>query len=709
MLNKLIRFLYYSLFLVTPLLMLSVTSELFEFNKMLFIYFVALAVLSIWLFKVFRQKRLFIRRTIIDIPVLIFLTTQILSTIFSIDRHTSLLGYYGRFNGGLLSTLAYLILFYGFVTLFDKIHREKLLKFSLLSSFLVILWGLPGKFGYDLSCLLYSGQLTNSCWTDQFRPAERMFSTLGQPNWLGAYLVINFFIGLYFFFKSKAEFRKQIIYFTYLMLNFCGILFSRSRSALIAIGIGLILFFILVTIQKEGKKILRDSIKWWGGLAISLLIAILLFKTGIGKIDSILTLYPAVKAPVQVTAKPQEAQLSSEITESLDIRKIVWKGAIELGMRYPFFGTGVETFAYSYYFVRPVEHNLTSEWDYLYNKAHNEYLNYLATTGFLGLIAYLLLIGFVIYIFIRVILLPAKKQVETTLLTIALFSAYITILITNFFGFSTTTINLFFFILIPGIFLAKEAIFTKDLSKSVSFYGFIASSITLLYLLVNLILYFVADTNYALGNNYARTGDYQQAASYLNKALSLHYEHVYQDKYSYYLANLAFIAAYQKQNDLVSKLANLATFYNQQTLKRSPDNVNYWKTRGKNDYLFYQIRLDKKYLQDGIVALNQASTLAPTDPKLPYSLAIYYSLLNDEYASSQKPQDRQKALLYKTLSLNNVDKSIELKKDYRDAYFLKAQFEKKYGQKEKARQTLEFILQKINPQDTEVKKELEGL
>ncbi len=709
MLNKLIRFLYYSLFLVAPLLMLSTTSELFEFNKMLFIYFVALAVLSIWLFKVFRQKRLFIRRTIIDIPILIFLTTQILSTIFSIDRHTSLFGYYGRFNGGLLSTLAYLILFYGFVSLFDKIYREKLLKFSILSSFLVILWGLPGKFGYDLSCLLYSGQLTNSCWTDQFRPAERMFSTLGQPNWLGAYLAINFFIGLYFFFKSKAEFKKQIIYFVYLALNFCGILFSRSRSALIATTIGLILFFILVVIQKEGKKILRDSIKWWGGLFISLLIAVLLFKTGIGKIDSVLTLQPAVKAPAQATSKPQEAQLSSEITESLDIRKIVWKGAIELGMKYPFFGTGVETFAYSYYFVRPVEHNLTSEWDYLYNKAHNEYLNYLATTGFLGLIAYLLLIGLVIYTFVHSILLPTRKQIEATLLTIALFSAYITILITNFFGFSTTTINLFFFILIPGTFLAKETIFTKDLSKPVSFYGFIASNLILLFLFVNLILYFVADTNYALGNNYARTGDYQQAASYLNRALSLHYEHVYQDKYSYYLANLAFIAAYQKQNNLVSKLANLATFYNQQTLKKSPDSVNYWKTRGKNDYLFYQIRLDKKYLQDGIVALNQASTLAPTDPKLPYSLAIYYSLLNDEYASSQKPQDRQKVLLYKTLSLNNVDKSIELKKDYRDAYFLKAQFEKKYGQKEKARQTLEFILQKINPQDTEAKKELESL
>ena len=55
-----------------------------------------------------------------------------------------------------------------------------------------MLWGLPGRFGYDMSCFLFLGQLNNSCWTDQFHPEVRMFSTLGQPNWLGAFLAVNF-------------------------------------------------------------------------------------------------------------------------------------------------------------------------------------------------------------------------------------------------------------------------------------------------------------------------------------------------------------------------------------------------------------------------------------------------------------------------------------------------------------------------------------
>ncbi len=708
MLNKVLRFLYYSLFLATPLIMLSSTSELFEFNKMLFIYLLALLVIFVWGLKMYREKRFFVRQTLLDVPILIFLAAQVLSTLFSIDRHTSLFGYYGRFNGGLLSTFAYLILFYGFITLFDKEYREKLLKWSLLSSFLVILWGLPGRFGRDLSCLVYSGQFNNTCWTDQFRPAERMFSTLGQPNWLGAYLAINFFIGLYFFVRNLTEdknLRQKVIYISYLVLNFSGILFSRSRSALAAVAVGFILFFVLVYFNKQGRKTIQHSLKWLGGLALLLLLAILIFKTGIDKIDNFIA-WKKIAGTTNQAVIAAQPQLSSEITESLDIRKIVWKGAIELGLRYPIFGTGVETFAYSYYFVRPVEHNLTSEWDYLYNKAHNEYLNYLATTGFVGLLTYLLVLGVVIFALVKTIF---DHKEDDYLLAIALFSSYITILITNFFGFSTTTINLFFFILIPGVVVAKDSLFEIGLSKKFSLYGFFVVDLILLYFLVSLVLYFVADTYYAAGSNYAKINDYQTAVSDLNVALRLHYEPIYQDKYSYYLANLAFIAAYQKQNTLVARLVQLSTYYNQQTLDESPQNVAYWKTKAKNDYLFYQIQLDQRHLVDGVYALSQAYKLSPTDPKIPYSLAIYYSLLNDEYASSKQPADQDKVLRYKMLSLKNIDQAITLKKDYRDAYLLQAQLEKKYGEVDKARQSLEFILNNLSPQDKEASDELQKL
>ena len=59
----------------------------------------------------------------------------------------------------------------------------------------MILWAIPGHFGRDLTCLLFTGKFSNSCWdntTLAFRPELRAFSTLGQPNWLGAYLAVGF-------------------------------------------------------------------------------------------------------------------------------------------------------------------------------------------------------------------------------------------------------------------------------------------------------------------------------------------------------------------------------------------------------------------------------------------------------------------------------------------------------------------------------------
>ncbi len=719
MIVKTIRSLYYILFFLTPLFMFSFTSELFEFNKMMLIYLVGILIAGLWLLKSVQEKKFFVRRTILDIPIALFLGSQILSTFFSIDPHTSLFGYYGRFNGGLIGLFSYLILFYAAATFLQKKDWITLFRWSLFSSVLVILWGLPGRFGHDLSCLLYSGQFNNSCWTDQFRPAERMFSTLGQPNWLGAYLSINFFIGLYFF--SQGNVVRSAIYAAYLILNFSAILFTRSRSALIATVVGTIIFFGFFYVIRDGRKVLQKRLKAIGVLFAALLVAVVIFKTGIDKIDRFLTLPNNPHRTESVTGgasgQAKKEVLSSEITESLDIRKIVWKGAIELGLKYPLLGTGVETFAYSYYSVRPREHNLTSEWDFLYNKAHNEYLNYFATTGFLGTLTYLALVGVTLFLFISKLKeklfrsqgmseqeknSTIQEYWEDKVFILGLFCGYITILITNFFGFSTTTINMFFYI-IPAVAAAKEAVFERNLSRTGVWVVGGIGLIGIVYLLIGFARYYVADVQYALGINYNKINDYQQSAIHFGNAVGLHYEPVYLDKYSYALANLAFIAAYQKQHEVEKKLISTAEYYNDASLRASPGNVIYWKTKGKNDYLFYQINLDTKYLEDGIKALKTAQTLAPTDPKIPYSLAIYYSLLSSD------TKDMNKKALNTTLSLNEIDDAIELKADYRDAYVLKAQLLKSYGQTKEARRVLEYILQKLVPGDQEASKELQNL
>ena len=740
--DTILKYLYYSLFFFTPLIMAPYTSELFEFNKLIFIYFITLGVIFFWLLKMILAKKIIIKKTRFDIPILFFFGSQILSTFFSLDSHTSLFGYYGRFNGGLISIAAYILLYYGFVS---NLNLEpgikfvsKLLKVSLISSTIVILWAIPGKFGRDLSCLLFTGQFNNSCWTDQFRPAERMFSTLGQPNWLGAYLAINFFIGLYFLLRSETSKRHSFVFLGYLILNFSSILFTRSRSAFLSVIIGITV--LIIFIFWKYKKYYAEQLRKILILLICLYFSIILFKTGISKIDkflSIASFYKANNSTASVESRSVQqsnsTEISSGITTSSDIRRIVWRGAIDLGLKYPVFGTGVETFAYSYYFVRPQEHNLTSEWDYLYNKAHNEFLNYFATTGFIGFGSYIIMIGIVLFVMLNSFQhLNYKNQIPKSfditqgkhvrddkqgnkfynfqLLILCLLISYLTILITNFFGFSTTTINLFFY-LIPAflvVITAKQQLTIDNQQLSISHLTrsqkimIFVLLLSTVYFLLSLTKYYLADIKYARGDNYSKLGDYQKAAQLLNEAYNLKYEHVYEDKLSYILANIALMSSYEKENNLAKKMIETSDALNLKSLNAAKQNVLYWKTRAKNYYLFYQINLDGNDLKQAIQALRQAKRISPTDPKIPYSLAIFYSLLEEE------AKDANQKLELQRISQQEIDESIYLKANYRDGYFLKGQLLIKAGKKDEARQSFKYILQYLNPNDSEVKKELEA-
>src|SRR5258708_15303716 len=123
--NKVIEYSFYLLFLLVPLVFSSKTSELFEFNKMWLTFGLTILVASAWIIKMVVLKKFWIQKTQLDIPIVIFLASQIISTIFSWDLHTSIWGYYSRFNGGILSIFSYLPLSFAFVINFSVRYKSE--------------------------------------------------------------------------------------------------------------------------------------------------------------------------------------------------------------------------------------------------------------------------------------------------------------------------------------------------------------------------------------------------------------------------------------------------------------------------------------------------------------------------------------------------------------------------------------------------------
>ena len=717
--NKIFLLLYSLLFAITPFVMFHKTSELFEFNKMLFIYLVTSAIFCVWLFRSLLYRKPIISMSFLSIPLLIFLGSQLLSTITSIDHETSLFGYYGRFNGGLLPTLTYIVLYFAFISNIDtkKVFPvlEKLLTISIIGSAIVLLWGLPSKFGFDLTCFAFTGHLNVDCWTEQFKPTIRIFSTLGQPNWLGAYLATHFFIGAYFFLRKEQARKTLILYGAYLLLNFSGILLTTSRSALLSLPIGIVLIASYFIINKS--KYILNRKKEIGILIALFLCSIVVFKTGIGSIDRVLRLdfKPSVSNQSAQISSETKPVISQNVSNSFTIRKIVWQGGYSLGLQHILLGTGPETFAYAYNFTRPREHNLTSEWDYVYNKAHNEFVNYFATSGIAGILSYLLLIGCTIVLFLRVIKSDVFSSAQK-LLAATLLSGYLSILITNFFGFSTTTVNIYFYLLpaFAAILMVKREP-VKDISTALTNQQKIFSVLSVcifLVLGVFVLRYFLADTHYAMGENYRNIDDYDEALRQYYQADAYKHEHVYEEKIAQTLAQKGFIEGFGTKkmplcfdsNGKKMLCGKLSEDYMKKALKGSPLNVYYWKTKSRNEFLIYQTTGDEIFFDQAIMSMRKARELAPTDPRLPYTQGLYY-LAKYEPKKSLTLEEKR---LFQVNGLGPVEFAISLKPNYKDALYLKALILKQLGQKDEAKKLLESILKDFG-EDSKIKEELKAL
>lgn len=208
MTKKILVFFFYLLFFFTPLVFSAQTSELFEFNKMILVYLLTTLITASWIIRMIYERKFIFQRTFLDIPILLFLISQIISTFTSIDPHTSIWGYYSRSNGGLLSIISYILLYYALVSNFDPKAIKRFFLISFFSGAIAALWAIPEHFGVDFSCILLGRGANDSCWQQDV--AARVFSTLGQPNWLAAYLGMLIFPAIYFALTAKTKLQTTV-------------------------------------------------------------------------------------------------------------------------------------------------------------------------------------------------------------------------------------------------------------------------------------------------------------------------------------------------------------------------------------------------------------------------------------------------------------------------------------------------------------------
>ena len=618
-LSKTIKFLYLVIFFLTPFLFTFFNSELFELPKMYFVYLITTIITFLHLVNWIKGNIPLFRKNILNIFFLLFLISQIICTITSIDIHTSFFGYYSRLNGGLFSIISYFLLYICLLPYLNEKHKSNIINISLISGFLVSLYGILEHFGID-----------KHLWVQDVQ--SRVFSTLGQPNWLAAYIAVLLPLSLYKFEKSLNKLSTT----SYLLLTtsyYLALLFTKSKSGLAAVAISLTIFIIIKVIRDVKEKILFINLKSY----IIFLVFIVLSLTITNPIKDLVFQKNISSSPLKIENSKIE---NLNITPSSDIRKIVWKGSLDLFKQFPVLGTGVETFAYSYYWTRPIEHNLTSEWDFLYNKAHNEYLNYLATTGLVGFIPYILLILAVLFYLIKNSIRNSTLDIRN--LSIALLASYISILITNAAGFSVVIVSLYFFLLPVLSIEFSPNPSTKPHPRLKYFIPILF--ILFIILTKNIIFSYTADIYFAKYESSNSHQEYQLAYEQISKSIFL------RPNEPNYLISFATAAAKMAVLTKDQSYVDQAINYSTQATKISPANINYLKLQAQVYY--YLSTIDTQYFIKTVESMLQASKLAPTDAKIPYSLGQFLE-------SAELIED---AIYY-------YQKAVDLKPNYDHAYF----------------------------------------
>ncbi len=708
-LTKAIFICFNLLLFTTPFLFTWSNQELFEFIKMLFTYGTTIIITCLWLGRMIINNDLIFRRTKLDLPLFVFLVTQFLATIFSIHPHTSIYGYYTRFHGGLLSLISYSLLYWAFVSNLKKEHIKPLLVSSLGAGALVSLYAIPEHFGHSPSCQIITGKFNVDCWIQDVQ--NRVFASFGQPNWLAAYLIALIPINISFFFKLNQDDQTRNLSWLVLInssLMTTALIFTKSRSGLAGFAASLmVMLFTWFLMKTKGqfwpmsktisalkklpnnfKNIFRSKFFAKTSLILlSLALPILIFGTTYT--PSLSAVFQKLSSTITTTTQKtvkQKTPADTPIhggTESSDIRKIVWQGALKVWQRYPIFGSGLATFAYSYYQDRPLAHNMVSEWDFLYNKAHNEFINFLATTGTVGFLGYCLLLAGIYWVGLSYLInWSDKKSADKSkkpLLATAVLAAITALSISNFFGFSTVVVTILM-LLLPAIFVVatNQGKFIGEINHSpqinlVQVISLTLTSLIGLHLLLNVYQFWKADKLLTEGQSLISLREYQDGIAKLQTAVQLVPDQaLFYDELASSYADISKQFVHIDQATAAAEFAQLAMEASDKSLKLNLRHLNFYKSRAA---IYSKLSvIDPGYLEQAVETLETAQKLSPTSPKLIYQLALIKIAQN-------KPEE----------AIEHLQEALRMKPDYVKALAKLAEVyfnEKQYQQAKKSYQQL---------------------
>lgn len=518
----------------------------------------------------YQKDKLNIQPSWFDLILFLFILAYLISTYFSIDRATSLVGIFGGNHGGLIFALILVLVFY-----FSRFFLAKQIKLLAIFASISALSSILISLIFHLDPGVLSG--------------VRLAGPQFHPIAYAIFLLNCLFFALYL----RNKFFNLIALVIFLL-----ILATGTRSVWIALTASLLFGGLwLILISATFKRDLVHNFKHLIFIsALSLAILVVLVFTWQS---------PLIRIQ-QAFGNPQD-------DPSVTIRLAEYKSILALIKDHPL-GSGPDTLDLTYPQYRSSDMNKYKEWQLQTIMTRNIYLNYAAN---LGILPALLITSF----FILILVFSIKLRLNL-LLTLSFLAS----LIFNLF-FNYTIISSIFLWMMAGILVGQMG---QSIKTSLKFKLTFTKPLKLLSVAI-LIASSALGIVFATSSFYSELIFERAIYSYSRRPVTTIKIPFFDKRQAITLYSLeSYYADLNQNNPRVSKLyTNNSLIGLADLLKTSPKDPKLLNEITVTRFRAFRVFKDKSLILSGLLDARSAYLLSPSDPRQSDNLGEFYLALGD--------------------------------------------------------------------------------
>ena len=399
--DKVIEACWLAALVIAPLFINFHSSISFEPDKSTVVRAIALVMLAAFIIKrvALSEIKHLLKQPLFILTILLGLS-YLASTFLSVLPAGSWWGSYAR-GQGTYSLMGYFVIFaVTALTLRDRAQLERIFVTIILTSIPVVTYGFVQKLKLDVLP-----------WGADF--STRIASTMGNPIFLGSYLIMVIPLTIYLLIRAIKESSpaKSAFYIVILLAQIFCLLLTESRGPLL----GLItagFFFVVLSGLVFGKRYLSLGSYIAAVLVLGFFLALALPNTP----------FQGLKSKMGRLSQMLEAREGAA-----QVRLLIWQGVVKMVQSDSYravVGYGPETMSVPYYKYCPAE-LVTSENKITFpDRSHNELFDTVITNGLIGALLYLLLFSAIIFYAFKALglvsnnnnfsgVIPAKAGIQT--------------------------------------------------------------------------------------------------------------------------------------------------------------------------------------------------------------------------------------------------------------------------------------------------------